>query len=172
MIAPLYISENAPRALRGALTGMFQLFNTIGVMFAFWIDYGVQLHVHGAASYMVPLALQGIPAVLLMIGMIFLKESPRYLAKQDQWEQARTVLATVRNLPRDHPYIQHEFHDIQVQLEHERLLIGGASWRELQKEMWTIPGNRKRALISFILMMFQNLTGSVRTQPPLLEDMN
>ncbi|KAH8807371.1 general substrate transporter [Xylogone sp. PMI_703] len=160
MIAPLYISENAPRALRGALTGMFQLFNTVGVMFSFWIDYGVQLHITGTGSYVIPLILQGIPAILLMIGMLFLRESPRYLAKQDMPDEALKVLATIRNLPEDHPYIQSEFHDIQAQLEHERLLINGASWKKLQGMMWKVPENRKRALISFILMMFQNLTGS------------
>ncbi|EXJ75496.1 uncharacterized protein A1O5_00002 [Cladophialophora psammophila CBS 110553] len=160
MIAPLYVSENAPRALRGALTGTFQFFNTFGVMLAFWIDYGVSLHLTGSSSYMVPLATQGIPAVLLIVGMFFMNESPRYLAKQDQWEKAKKVLSLVRNLPEDHPYVQNEFRDIAIQLERERLLVNGAGWRALQREMWTIPGNRKRALISFILMMFQNLTGS------------
>lgn len=129
-------------------------------MLSFWIDYGCELHQTGSASYMIPLAMQGIPAILLMVGMFFLNESPRYLAKQDQWEKARNILAQVRNLPQDHPYIQNEFQDIAIQLEHERLLINGAGWRALQKEMWTIPGNRRRAMISFVLMMFQNLTGS------------
>src|ERR1700761_2696743 len=160
MIAPLYVSENAPRALRGALTGTFQFFNTFGVMLSFWIDYGAELHLTGSASYMVPLAMQAIPAVLLIIGMFFMTESPRYLAKQDQWEKAKEVLSLVRNLPEDHPYLQNEFRDIAIQLERECLLINGAGWRALQREMWTIPGNRKRALISFVLMMFQNLTGS------------
>jgi MFS family permease len=160
MIAPLYVSENAPRALRGALTGTFQFFNTFGVMLSFWIDYGAELHLSGSASYMVPLALQGVPAVLLIVGMLFMTESPRFLAKQDRWEKARQVLALVRNLPEDHPYVQSEFSDIALQLERERLLINGAGWRSLQREMWTIPGNRKRVLISFILMLFQNTTGS------------
>ncbi|KAF2100151.1 general substrate transporter [Rhizodiscina lignyota] len=160
MIAPLYVSENAPRALRGMLTGTFQFFNTFGVMIAFWIDYGVQLHVTGAASYIVPLAMQAVPAVLLIVGMFFLHESPRFLAKQDKWEEAKKVLALVRNLPESHPYLQNEFNDIAIQLERERLLINGASWRALQREMWTIPGNRRRAIISFVLMMFQNTTGS------------
>jgi sugar porter (SP) family MFS transporter len=160
MVAPLYISEYAPRAIRGALTGIFQLFNTMGVMLAFWIDYGTQQHINGAASYIVPLATQGIPAILLIIGMFFLKESPRFLVKQDRWEEARKILATTRNLPQDHPYLEEEFHDMRVQLEHERLLINGAGFWSLQKEMWTIPANRRRAIISIVLMMCQNLTGT------------
>ncbi|KAJ5624344.1 hypothetical protein N7510_000653 [Penicillium lagena] len=159
MAAPLYVSENAPRAIRGALTGVFQFFNTFGAMLAFWIDYGVQAHVHGAPSYIVPLALQGIPCIFLMFGMFLLSETPRFLAKQDKWEDARAVLAMLRQLPADHAYVEGELQDICQQLENERLLIGGAGFWSLQREMWTIPGNRNRALISFSLMMCQCMTG-------------
>lgn len=37
-INPLYVSENAPRAIRGLLTGMYQLFIVTGGMIAFWIN--------------------------------------------------------------------------------------------------------------------------------------
>jgi hypothetical protein len=39
----------------------------------------------------------------------------------------------------------------------QRRLIGGASFMDLQKEMWLIPGNRKRALISIALMTCQQV---------------
>jgi len=35
MVVPLYIAENAPRAIRGGLTGIYQLFIATGVMLAF-----------------------------------------------------------------------------------------------------------------------------------------
>jgi hypothetical protein len=38
------VSENAPRAIRGALTGIYQLFITAGIMLAFWINYGSNAH--------------------------------------------------------------------------------------------------------------------------------
>ncbi len=160
MVTPLYISEISPRAIRGALTGMFQLFNTLGVMLAFWINYGSNAHIPGDASWIVPLAMQGLPAFLLMIGMFFCVESPRFLAKKDLWEESRKTLALVRNLPVDDPYVVNEFQDICTQLEHERILVGGSTFWALQREMWLIPGNRKRAILSFCLMMGQNLTGT------------
>lgn len=159
MVNPLYISENAPRAIRGLLTGIYQLFIVTGIMISFWINYGCLLHVKGQAMWIVPLALQGLPAALLLIGMLLCNESPRFLAKQDNWEEARTVLSKVRALPPDHPYVQAEFQDIVAQLERERELIGGASFMNLQREMWTIPGNRKRAIISISLMIAQQMTG-------------
>lgn len=43
MLTPLYISENAPRAIRGGLTGMYQVFIAFGTMMSFWINYGAAL---------------------------------------------------------------------------------------------------------------------------------
>ncbi|KAL4808519.1 general substrate transporter [Aspergillus unguis] len=160
MVNPLYVSENAPRAIRGGLTGLYQLFITLGIMLAFWINYGSLLHINGAAQYLVPLAMQGLPAVLLLIGMLLCNESPRWLAKQDRWEEARATLCRVRNLPSNHPYVENEFQDIVQQLEFERQLVGGSSFMDLLKEMWVIPGNRKRALISIFLMVCQQMTGT------------
>jgi hypothetical protein len=60
----------------------------------------------------------------------------------------------------DHPYLQEEFNDMATQLEHERLLVGGETFWSLQREMWTIPGNRKRVLISIGLMICQQMTGT------------
>lgn len=45
------------------------------------------------------------------------------------------------------------------QLEHERMLVGDATTKTLLKEMWFIPSNRKRALISIALMVWQQMTG-------------
>lgn len=56
MITPLYTSENAPRAIRGALPGMYQFFIVTGVCIAFWINYGMLLHSSGTVQYVVPLA--------------------------------------------------------------------------------------------------------------------
>ncbi|KAJ4384117.1 hypothetical protein N0V86_000962 [Didymella sp. IMI 355093] len=161
MVVPLYISENAPRAIRGGLTGLYQLFIATGTCLAFWVNYGSLMHISGSqAVYIVPLVLQALPALLLCGCMALNKESPRFLAKQDRWEEATAVLARVRNLPASHPYVAAELKDIADQLEHERMLIAGASVKDLLKEMFTIPGNRKRALISIGLMICQQMTGT------------
>jgi hypothetical protein len=87
-------------------------------------------------------------------------ESPRHLAKADQFEKASRVLSRVRNLPVGHPYVQTELNDIAEQLEQERRLIGGSTLRDLLREMWNIPGNRLRVLISITLMICQQMTGT------------
>ncbi|KAF2440378.1 general substrate transporter [Karstenula rhodostoma CBS 690.94] len=160
MVVPLYIAENAPRAIRGGLTGIYQLFIACGTMLAFWVNYGSILNLKGESTYIVPLAMQALPAVILVICMLLNKESPRWLAKADRWEDATKVLSRIRNLPADHPYVRGELKDISDQLEHERMLVGGATLKDLLREMFTIPGNRKRALISIGLMICQQMTGT------------
>ena len=44
MLAPTYVSENSPRAIRGFLVGFFQLFLVMGGMMAYFINYGALLH--------------------------------------------------------------------------------------------------------------------------------
>lgn len=52
-------------------------------MFAFWINYGFILHLHGQTTYIAPLTVQALPALLLCICMFLCNESPRWLANAD-----------------------------------------------------------------------------------------
>ncbi|KAH8897951.1 MFS sugar transporter-like protein [Thozetella sp. PMI_491] len=169
-IVPIYVSENSARAIRGLLTGLYQLFIVTGGMLAFWINYAVSLHFKGSTQYVFPLAIQALPAFLLFCCILMCNESPRWLARQDRWEDSKGVLARLRNLPETHPYIEEEFQEIVDQLEYERQLIGDATFWNLQKEMWTIKGNRNRALISIILMICQQMTGTnaINTYAPTI----
>lgn len=87
----------------GGLTGKSQLFIVTGIFLAYWINYGCVQHISGTARYMIPVAIQGLPPLLLMISMFICNESSRHLAKQDRWEDAKSVLSKVRALPPDQP---------------------------------------------------------------------
>ncbi|KAF3272433.1 hypothetical protein TWF970_010059 [Orbilia oligospora] len=179
MINPLYVSENAPRAIRGLLTGLYQLFETAGIMLAFWINYGSLRHVGGHGAWQVSLSMQCMPAVLLFFGMLLcdgmkrikyysendfalttVLESPRFLATQDRWEEATGILTKVRMLPESDSYIQAELAEIHAQLDFERGIIAGASYWARVKEMFSETSNRRRALLSIALMVWQQLTGT------------
>ncbi|GKT47530.1 putative quinate permease [Colletotrichum spaethianum] len=92
--------------------------------------------------------------------MFLCNESPRHLAKQDKWEEALLVLSNIRALPPDHPYVAAEFANIRTAIEEENAILNGATWMSLQREMWLVPSNRKRAIISILLMFFQQMTGT------------
>ncbi|ERT01439.1 MFS quinate transporter [Sporothrix schenckii 1099-18] len=160
MLAPTYVSENAPRAIRGLLIGFYQLFETMGAMIAFFIDYGSLLHIPGRGSWMVPLAMQSLPPVLIFCSILLCPESPRWLASQDNWEKATNVLSDVRHLPPSHPYVQQELLELRAQLDEERRSVHGTGYWAVMKECWLVPGNRKRALMSIGLMVCQQWTGT------------
>lgn len=130
------------------------------------------------ATWKVPLAMQALPAVLLSFGVFFCNESPRWLARQDNWEEATRILSHTRklvlhhylctneiiliacSLPPTHPYVQKELDDVREQIENEKRMMGGSTIWDLLREMWTIKGNRNRVLISMGLMALQQMTGA------------
>ncbi|KAK7708840.1 hypothetical protein SLS57_008901 [Botryosphaeria dothidea] len=158
-VNPLYISENAPRGIRGLLTGLYQLTLVSGLTIAFWINYGSLLHVHGHAQYIMPLALQALPATILLIGMLLANESPRYLAQQRP-TAALHVLAQLRGLPVAHPYVAREMASINAQLDEERALSPDTSSLALLKEAFAVKSYRRRSVLCVSLMMWSNLTGT------------
>lgn len=122
---------------------------------------GALLNISGNGQWQVPLAMQCLPALLLFGGMLFCNESPRWLARTDQWDKSTEVLSHVRKLPTHHPYVQAELVEMRKQLTEELASVGGShSWWSLAKEMIAIPGNRKRAGISIFLMICQQMTGT------------
>lgn len=108
---------------------------------------------------MVPLACQSICPALLFFSMLFCPESPRWLASHDQWDKATEVLADVRRLDAEHPYVVQELAEFKAQIDHERSIMAGTSFWSLQKECWTIPSNRNRALMTLAIISFQQWSG-------------
>lgn len=58
----------------------------------FYLSYGTSF-IDGAAAFRVPWGLQAVPGIILFAAMIFLPESPRWLARNNKWEEAKSVLA-------------------------------------------------------------------------------
>lgn len=126
---------------------------------AFWINYGAELHITGHAQYIIPLSLQALPAVILCVGMALSNESPRFLAQKSP-EKALVVLARLRGLPEDHPYVRGEMEGIILQLEEERALFAETGSLVLIKEDFATRANRRRTILCVALMMWSNLTGT------------
>lgn len=58
-ITPVFVSENCPPAQRGRIAGLFQEFLVIGSTFAYWLDYGVSLHIPTSTQqWRVPVGVQ------------------------------------------------------------------------------------------------------------------
>ena len=80
-IVILYMSEIAPKAVRGALVAGYQFCITIGILLANCVVYATQNRLD-TGSYRIPIAIQFLWAVIVGLGLFFLPESPRYFVKK------------------------------------------------------------------------------------------
>ncbi|KAF5489847.1 Quinate permease [Colletotrichum siamense] len=155
-ITPVFVAETAPPEVRGRITGLFQEFLVLGSSIAYWLNYGVERNMPSTTKqWRIPLGVQLIPAGLLLIGLIPLKESPRWLAKHGRNEEALASLAYMRNQPIDDPGVVSEFNEITVSCGVDAEAARQSTWKECLK-----PGVRNRFLLIFALMVWQQLTGT------------
>ncbi|KAH6648201.1 sugar transporter [Truncatella angustata] len=155
-VMSVYVSENAPPKIRGRIAGLFQEMLVIGSTFAYWLDYGVAKHIPtGTKQWRIPVAIQLIPGGLMLVGLCFLKESPRWLAKKGRNEKAHESLAHVRCRGMEDPLILAEMAEIRAAVEEEHLEMEGFSWKEI-----FAPANRKRFVLAFFVMFWQQFSGT------------
>ncbi|KAF9887933.1 hypothetical protein FE257_009455 [Aspergillus nanangensis] len=159
----LYMSEIAPRKVRGAIVSGYQFCITIGLMLASCVDYGTQNRTD-SASYRIPIGLQMLWALILGVGLFFLPESPRYFVKKGQLDKAADVLARVRGQPRDSEYITQELAEIVANNEYELQTIpqGGyfTSWLNcFRGNIFHPNSNVRRTVLGTSLQMMQQWTG-------------
>ena len=155
-IMPVFVAENAPPKTRGRIAGLFQEFLVIGSTFAYWLDYGVALHIPaGTKQWRVPVAIQLIPGGIMLFGLFFLKESPRWLMKKGKGEQAHVSLAYIRNEPEDSAAVLTELAEIKASIEEEFASTEGVTWKECLRK-----GNRYRFFLAFCIMFWQQFSGT------------
>ncbi|WP_336342876.1 sugar porter family MFS transporter [Halalkalicoccus ordinarius] len=92
IVGPLYISEIAPPRIRGSLVSFNQLAITSGILVSYLVNYS--LASQGAWRLMLGAGM--IPALVLLVGMYFMPESPRWLVGEDRQEEARSTLERIR----------------------------------------------------------------------------
>ncbi|REI00210.1 MFS transporter [Staphylococcus felis] len=87
-IVPVYLSELAPTEARGSLSSLNQLMITIGIL----SSYLVNLAFTPIEGWRWMLGLAVVPSLILMIGVIFMPESPRWLLEKRGEKAARDVM--------------------------------------------------------------------------------
>ncbi|KAJ6273833.1 general substrate transporter [Bipolaris maydis] len=128
VLPSIYLTEIAPRSIRGLLTLQYACCQQLGVVFGFFFNYGItKYHAGTRLQWQLPTGLQLAPAVIWGIGILFTPESPRFLLSKSKSTEALQVLCRFRNLPADHPYIVAEFAGIEHQLNLEIEAWSGAN---------------------------------------------
>lgn len=150
---PLYQSETLPKWIRGTIVGCYQWAITMGLLLAAIVLNATKNH-QDTGSYRIPIAVQFAFSIIMVVGMIVLPETPRYLIKKGDTEAASRSLSRLRKLPVDHPDLLNELAEIQANHNYE-LSIGSESYLELLRN----PSIRKRLLTGAAVQALQQLTG-------------
>ena len=89
--APLYLAEMADKNARGKVISGYQLMVTVGILAAFLSDTAFSY----TGDWRMMLLVIAIPAVILIITVFNLPDSPRWLAAKGRFSEAQTVLDTL-----------------------------------------------------------------------------
>lgn len=155
-LAPIYVSEISPAAIRGKLVGCWELSWQVGGIIGYWINYGVLQNVPaGRKQWLIPFAIQLVPSGVFWALCCFIPESPRYLVAKGRLQEARRNLAYIRNIDEDHPYLVHELDNICKSIE-DNFNETGRGFFDPLKALFFSKKLLYRLFLSTSLFMMQN----------------
>lgn len=156
---PAYAAETTPATIRGSLVMLWQFFTAVGIMLGYVASlafYHVGDHgISGGLNWRLMLASACIPAIIVLVQVPFVPESPRWLMGKERHEEAYQSLRILRHTEieaaRDCFYQY-------VLLKEENAYVGVPYYKRLY-EMFTIRRNRNGALGAWIVMFMQQFCG-------------
>lgn len=154
--APVYQSECSPANIRGMLLTMQGTTTIFGLCVAYWLDYGTSF-TESTFQWKFPLVFQAVFAIFLILQVIGLPETPRWLMQNDRYEDAREVVAAIEDAPLNDEQV------LQTLLDIERAIRDDTEGGPLKMhEFWSHGRlqNWRRMLIIILIEIMQQFTGS------------
>lgn len=149
MTSPMYIAEISPAKIRGRMVSVNQFAIVFGMLVVYFINYYIAGQGDQAwnteTGWRWMFGSESIPAVLLLVLLFFVPESPRWLTKQNQKSKALEILSKVDG----QEYANKEMQMIEETLSHE-----SSSLSQLFN-----PGMRIVLVIGVVLAVLQQVTG-------------
>ena len=161
VLSPLYISEFSPPKIRGRLVAMYQLSIVTGILLAYgsnWILQNYSIHhtvTTGGSGFLYKIfvgevwrsmfGMEMVPALLLLVLLLFVPESPRWLIQAGRRKSGKRILEKISGIK----VAEEEFMEILSSLGQEK-----GKLIELFR-----PGLRTALLVAVGLSVFGQLTG-------------
>ena len=149
MTSPMYIAEISPAKMRGRLVSVNQFAIVFGMLLVYFVNYyiaglGDQAW-NTETGWRWMFGSESIPAVLMLVLLFCVPESPRWLTKQNQKSKALRVLSKVDG---------EEYAKQEIQVIEETLSLESSSLSQLFS-----PGMRSVLVIGVVLAVLQQITG-------------
>jgi SP family arabinose:H+ symporter-like MFS transporter len=143
VLAPLYIAEVAPPAIRGRLVSLNQMAIVSGILLAYLTNWGLSFFGPGSWRWM--FASAAVPSLAFFTALFFVPESPRWLTRQGRFDEALGILTRVAGSEQG----ACELRQIRAAIDEE-----SGSLAQL-----LAPGLRRALLIGVVLAVLQQITG-------------
>ncbi|KAI9799727.1 MAG: hypothetical protein M1833_003846 [Piccolia ochrophora] len=153
---PVWQSEMAPPKIRGFLVLFEGALITCGIMISYWINYGFYFVTqYGSFQWRFPIGFQAFFGVILIIGILALPESPRWLIKHGKEKEAFEILGRLHEKPEDDEEI---LKDVEEMKAINRITSGS---KLTLKEFFSNGRemNLWRASVAFWAQAFQQIGG-------------
>jgi SP family xylose:H+ symportor-like MFS transporter len=147
--SPMYIAEISPARIRGRMVSINQFAIVTGFLVVYFVNYFIALQ--GDAAWNEHLGWrwmfgsEALPALLLLVLLFFVPESPRWLTKQNRPDEALEILTRVDGTE----YAESELLEIKDAIAHE-----SGSLKQLFQ-----PGMKIVLVIGIVLAVLQQVTG-------------
>ncbi|KAL5992400.1 Sugar transport protein 5 [Asimina triloba] len=145
---PVYLSETAPPRWRGMFNTGFQFFIGIGVVIANLTNYGTA-RIHGW-GWRLSLGLAAAPAVVMILGMLLITDTPSSLIQRGKKEEARVALKMFRGSDAN---VEAELADLVTAEELSRS-VNEKPFKNILRRRY-----RPHLVMSVAIPLFQQMTG-------------
>jgi len=149
MSSPMYIAEISPARIRGRMVSVNQFAIVTGFLVVYFVNYFIALQGdqmwNQESGWRWMFGSEALPALLLLVLLFFVPESPRWLTKQNRSNEALEILTRVDGAE----YAKTELLEIKDALAHE-----SGSLKQLLQ-----PGMKIVLVIGVVLAVLQQVTG-------------
>ncbi len=149
MSSPMYIAEISPARIRGRMVSVNQFAIVTGFLVVYFVNYFIALQGdqmwNQESGWRWMFGSEALPALLLLVLLFFVPESPRWLTKQNRSDEALGILARVDGAE----YAKTELLEIKDAIAHE-----SGSLKQLLQ-----PGMKIVLVIGLVLAVLQQVTG-------------
>jgi sugar porter (SP) family MFS transporter len=150
---PTWQSETSKSHKRGKLVMIEGAMITGGICLSYWIDFGFSFLEPSTVSWRFPIGFQIVFALLIIIFVMELPESPRWLILKGRDDEALSVLSALRDLPSDDPYLHVEY----TAIKESNAELAQFGFRDL----FSMGPDRHlhRVILGYVNQVFQQISG-------------
>ncbi|KAH6889771.1 general substrate transporter [Thelonectria olida] len=167
--APCYVSEMAHPSWRGTLTGLYNCTWYIGSIIASWVVYGCS-YIDSDTAWRIPIWCQMVTSGIVVLGVLWLPESPRWLVAHDRHQDAIQVLKTYHGEgDENHPLVQLQIKEMMSQISAE---ASDKKWWDYH-ELWNTHSARHRLICVVGMGVMGQISGNSLSSyylPAMLEN--